>query len=44
MLAAPLAVGTWLPIASLTGWPVTTTHAIVGALIGFGAEALPSMR
>jgi len=36
MLAALLAAGLWLQIASSFGWPVSTTHAIVGAIIGFG--------
>jgi inorganic phosphate transporter, PiT family len=37
MLASLLAAGTWLLIASQRGWPVSTTHSIVGAVIGFGA-------
>jgi inorganic phosphate transporter, PiT family len=37
MLAALLAAGTWLMIASMKGWPVSTTHSIIGAVIGFGA-------
>ncbi len=37
MLAALLAAGTWLLIASRRGWPVSTTHSIVGAVIGFAA-------
>ncbi|HFC92036.1 MAG TPA: inorganic phosphate transporter [Leucothrix mucor] len=37
MLASLLAAGTWLLIASLKGWPVSTTHSIVGAVIGFAA-------
>ncbi|NCF99516.1 MAG: inorganic phosphate transporter [Planctomycetia bacterium] len=36
MLAALLAAGVWLQIASYFGWPVSTTHSIVGAIIGFG--------
>ena len=36
MLAALLAAGAWLQIASYFGWPVSTTHSIVGAIIGFG--------
>lgn len=35
MIAALLAAGTWLAIASAKGWPVSTTHSIVGAIIGF---------
>jgi PiT family inorganic phosphate transporter len=35
MLAALLAAGIWLMIASARGWPVSTTHTIVGAIIGF---------
>lgn len=35
MLAALLAAGCWLLIASSRGWPVSTTHSIVGALVGF---------
>ncbi|MCP3905344.1 MAG: inorganic phosphate transporter [Planctomycetes bacterium] len=36
MLAALLAAGVWLQIASFRGWPVSTTHSIVGAIVGFG--------
>jgi phosphate/sulfate permease len=36
MLAALLATGIWLQVASYFGWPVSTTHAIVGAIVGFG--------
>ena len=35
MLSALLAAGTWLLIASRKGWPVSTTHSIVGAIVGF---------
>ena len=35
MLAALLAVGVWLVLATYYGWPVSTTHSIIGALIGF---------
>ncbi len=37
MLASLLAAGTWLLIASSKGWPVSTTHSIVGAVVGFAA-------
>ena len=36
MMAALLAAGTWLNIASYNGWPVSTTHSIVGSVLGFG--------
>ena len=35
MLAALLAAAIWLMIASSRGWPVSTTHSIVGAIVGF---------
>ena len=37
MLASLLAAGTWLLVASRNGWPVSTTHSIVGAIVGFAA-------
>jgi PiT family inorganic phosphate transporter len=37
MLSALLAAGFWLLIASFMGWPVSTTHSIVGAIVGFAA-------
>jgi len=40
MLAALLAAGTWLLIASHYGWPVSTTHSIVGAIVGFAAVGI----
>jgi PiT family inorganic phosphate transporter len=40
MMAALASAGTWLLIASRFGWPVSTTHSIVGAIIGFGAVGL----
>lgn len=40
MLASLLAAGTWLVIASRQGWPVSTTHSIVGAIVGFAAVGL----
>ncbi len=39
MLAALMAAGTWLVVASRLGWPVSTTHSIVGAIAGFGIVA-----
>ena len=35
MLASLLAAAVWLTIASRAGWPVSTTHSIVGAIVGF---------
>lgn len=40
MLAALLAAGVWLLIASFYGWPVSTTHSIVGAIVGFAAVGI----
>jgi len=40
MLASLLAAGCWLLIATRKGWPVSTTHSIVGALVGFGAVCI----
>jgi len=40
MLAALTAAGSWLLVASRLGWPVSTTHSIVGAIAGFGTVAL----
>lgn len=37
MLSALIGTGIWLQLASYFGWPVSTTHAIVGSLVGFGA-------
>jgi len=37
MLASLIAAGAWLQIASYYGWPVSTTHTIVGSIVGFGA-------
>jgi PiT family inorganic phosphate transporter len=40
MLASLLASGTWLMIATYCAWPVSTTHTLLGALIGLGTLTL----
>ena len=40
MLAALLAAAIWLMIASTRGWPVSTTHTIVGAIVGFAVVGI----
>ena len=40
MLASLMAAGIWLLIASRKGWPVSTTHTIVGAIVGFAIAGL----
>jgi PiT family inorganic phosphate transporter len=40
MLSSLLAAGIWLAVACSRGWPVSTTHTIMGAIVGFGAIAL----
>ncbi len=40
MLSALLAAGVWLLIASMRGWPVSTTHSIVGAIVGFAVVGI----
>ncbi len=39
MLSALLATSICLQGANLKGWPISTTHAIVGAIVGFGVIA-----
>lgn len=40
MMSSLLAAAVWLLIASRNGWPVSTTHTIIGAVIGFGAVGI----
>jgi PiT family inorganic phosphate transporter len=40
MLAALLAAAVWLMVASIKGWPVSTTHSIVGAIVGFAVVGI----
>lgn len=40
MIASLLAAGIWLLLASYLGWPVSTTHSIVGAIVGFSAVGI----
>jgi PiT family inorganic phosphate transporter len=40
MLAALLAAAIWLMVASYRGWPVSTTHSIVGAIVGFAVAGI----
>lgn len=40
MIAALLAAACWLAVASAKGWPVSTTHSIVGAIVGFAVAGI----
>jgi len=40
MLSSLLAAGIWLLIASRNGWPVSTTHSIIGAIVGFAVVGI----
>ncbi|RLA03018.1 MAG: hypothetical protein DRQ47_05890 [Gammaproteobacteria bacterium] len=40
MISSLLAAGIWLMIATRNGWPVSTTHSIVGAVVGFAAVGI----
>ncbi len=40
MISSLLAAGIWLALASFLGWPVSTTHSIIGAIIGFTAAGV----
>ena len=40
MIASLFAAGSWLLMASFLGWPVSTTHSIIGAIIGFALVAV----
>ncbi|MFC3033545.1 inorganic phosphate transporter [Pseudoalteromonas fenneropenaei] len=42
MISALFAAGVWLLLASYLGWPVSTTHSIIGAIIGFALVAVGS--
>ncbi|MEE8057905.1 MAG: inorganic phosphate transporter [Pseudomonadales bacterium] len=40
MMSSLLAAGIWLLVATSFGWPVSTTHTIVGAIVGFAAVGI----
>lgn len=40
MVSVLLACGVWLQIATQRGWPVSSSHAVVGAIAGFSCVAV----
>ncbi len=40
MMAALLSSALWLILASYCGWPVSTTHSIIGAIVGFSMVSM----
>ncbi|OBW92852.1 phosphate permease [Gallibacterium salpingitidis] len=42
MMASLLSAGFWLVFASRVGWPVSTTHTIIGAIVGFACVTVGS--
>ena len=40
MMAALLGAAVWLMVASTRGWPVSTTHSIIGAVVGFAIAGI----
>ncbi len=44
LLAVGLGAAVTVMLATLTGWPVSTTHALIGALVGTGLVAAGSVQ
>ncbi|MFC0309142.1 inorganic phosphate transporter [Gallibacterium trehalosifermentans] len=42
MMGSLLSAGFWLVFASRLGWPVSTTHTIIGAIVGFACVTIGS--
>lgn len=40
MLSSLMSAASWLLIATHFGWPVSTTHSIIGAVLGFGVVSI----